>query len=249
MIGFPGIGRHRRVRGLLSAYIDGEVTEREARRVEGHLGLCGECRMELGTLRSTVDLLGRLPGLAVRRSFALSEAPAPVASPPRFESLARLAAPVAAVLLVVLVVGDALGIVSQGGLGELAGPFSATASEGVPVEVVVEREVIAEVVKEMPVEKVVAREVQQKVADGPAGATGAVGDAPVQVAKEVRVEIASADVDAPGDEPGKRGWVLLSLTDDSGGIALPLWQIEVAVGVLLAVLLAIAFRGRRRTDR
>ena len=233
--------------------------------MEGHLGLCDECRRELDTLRSTVDLLGRLPELAVPRSFALPEAPGPITSPSRFESLARLAAPVAAVLLVVLVVGDALGIVSQGGLGELAGPFSATASEEAAVEVVVEREVIAEkeVVKEVEVtvEKVVAREVQQKAAEGPAGAegpaaeAGAVGDAPVQIAKEVRgesaqkLEVAAAEVDAPGDEPGERGWELVPPANGSGWVALPLWQIEVAVGVLLAVLLAIAFRGWRRTGR
>ena len=231
--------------------------------MEGHLGLCGECRRELDTLRSTVDLLSRLPELAVRRSFALPEVPAPVASPSRFESFARLAAPVAAVLLVALVVGDALGVISQGGPG---GPFAVTVSEdaAVEAEVVVERDVLKEVVvekevvKEMaadagvpvraakPVERVV-REAQEESVAGPAGQAGPVEDAPVATAR--KQEVAAADVGPPDDVAPEGQWALLSLTDGSGGIALPLWQIEVAVGVLLAVLLAIAFRGWRRTGR
>ena len=269
MIGLPGIGRHRRVRGLLSAYIDGEVTESAARRVEGHLGLCDECRRELDTLRSTVDLLGRLPELAVRRSFALPEAPAPVAPPLRFESFARLAAPVAAVLLVALVVGDALGVISQGGPG---GPFAVTVSEDAAVEaevvvaeeVVLEKEVLKEVVVEKEVVKEAAadgdvpvraaksvervvREAQEESVAGPAGQAGPVEDAPVATAR--KQEVASAEVGPPDDVAPEGQWALVSLTDGSGGIALPLWQIEVAVVVLLASLLAVAFRGRRRTGR
>ena len=81
MIGFLGIGKHLRVRGRLSAYIDGHASRTESRRVEEHLDLCDECGLELDTLRSTVDLLNRLPELAVPRSFALSEAPASVVEP------------------------------------------------------------------------------------------------------------------------------------------------------------------------
>ena len=230
MIEFPGIGRHRRVRGLLSAYIDGEVIESEARRVEGHLALCGECRRELDTLRSTVDLLNRLPELAVPRSFALPEALAPVASPSRFESLARLAAPVAAVLLVVLVVGDALGIVSQSSLG---GPFTGSDEEApaVEAEVVVEKEVVKE----------------QEAAEGPSGAPGPATETPVVTAR--KQEVASAEVGPPDDVAPEGQWALVPPANGSGGIALPLWQIEIAVGVLLAALLAIAFRGWRRTGR
>ena len=238
--------------------------------MEGHLGLCGECRRELDTLRSTVDLLSRLPELAVRRSFALPEAPAPVAPPLRFESFARLAAPVAAVLLVVLVVGDALGVVSQGGPG---GPFAGSASEDASVEaevvvaeeVVLEKEVLKEVVVEREVVKeadadeavpvraaksvaeVAESEVQQEAAEGPSGAPGPATEAPVVTAR--KQDVASAEVGPPDDVAPEGQRPLVPPADGSVGVALPLWQIEVAVVVLLAALLAVAFRGRRRTGR
>ena len=51
MIGILRSGRHSRLRDLLSAYIDGQVSESEALRIEEHLSGCDECRRELGTLR------------------------------------------------------------------------------------------------------------------------------------------------------------------------------------------------------
>ena len=70
MIGLPGIRRHAKLRELLSAYIDGEVSASETLRVEEHLSGCQECQDELASLRSTVGLLRRLPELAVPRSVA-----------------------------------------------------------------------------------------------------------------------------------------------------------------------------------
>ncbi len=342
MIGFLGIGKHHRVRGLLSAYIDGQVSETESRRVEKHLDLCDECRLELDTLRSTVDLLNRLPDLAVPRSFALSEAPAPVVFSPPFASAARLFAPVAAAVLVMLVVGDALGLVSQGGLGEQ--PASLTAESRVAVsggaepapvaemaaevetitEVEVQKEVAVavektvevettmevEVVKEVAVEKAVEvvreTEVQKEVPIVVEKAIEVEGIAEVEVQKEVPVAAVEAvavaepeEADEAVEEPGPRRSadapaasrelpppaeepaeakepVVVAVqevgptaavvaesveqmaaeppdasesVEESDGLGLPLWQIEVAVGGLLAVLLAIAFRGWRRTGR
>ncbi len=112
MIGLPGIRRHARLRELLSAYIDGEVSASETLRVEEHLARCQECRDELASLRATVGLLRRLPELAVPRSFALSEAPQRRPTPTLVWT-ARLATSVAAVLLVALLLGDIVGLVSQ----------------------------------------------------------------------------------------------------------------------------------------
>ena len=75
MFGLLASRRHARLRNLLSAYIDGEVTESEAARVEEHLSGCEECRPELDSLRSTVGLLRQLPELELPRSYTLSEAP------------------------------------------------------------------------------------------------------------------------------------------------------------------------------
>ena len=112
MIGLPRIRRHARLRELLSAYIDGEVSASETLRVEEHLAGCQECQDELASLRSTVGLLRRLPELAVPRSFALSEAPQRRPTP-TIVWTARLATSVAAVLLVALLLGDIVGLVGQ----------------------------------------------------------------------------------------------------------------------------------------
>ncbi len=112
MIGLPGIRRHARLRELLSAYIDGEVSASETSRVEEHLAGCQECQDELASLRSTVGLLRRLPELAVPRSFGLREAPQRRPTP-TIVWTARLATSAAAVLLVALLLGDIVGLVGQ----------------------------------------------------------------------------------------------------------------------------------------
>ena len=113
MIGFLTIRNHSRLRGLLSAYIDGEVTESDAGRVEQHLAGCDQCRAELDTLRMTVGLLRELPPLTVPRSFALTEEPAPVRQLRPVAWAAPLATSVAALLLVALLASDLSGVVSQ----------------------------------------------------------------------------------------------------------------------------------------
>jgi anti-sigma factor RsiW len=52
---------HHRVEQLLSAYVDGELTQAEARAVEEHLLDCGACRRAYEDLRATKALLGALP--------------------------------------------------------------------------------------------------------------------------------------------------------------------------------------------
>ena len=123
MIGLIPIGRHSRLRVLLSSYVDGEVTADESRQVEAHLALCEECMSDLDALRATVGLLGRLPELDTSRSFALSAPPVPVRQPRSLAWASGLAASMAAVVLVVLLAGDAAGILTQSaadGVGPLA---------------------------------------------------------------------------------------------------------------------------------
>ena len=115
MIGILGIGRHGRLRTLLSSYIDGEVSAQEARRVDEHLAGCAECRRELQELRATVELLGALPELAVHRSFQLEREPAPVRFLGSYAWATGLATSVATLLLVALVLGDVFSIVVQTG--------------------------------------------------------------------------------------------------------------------------------------
>ncbi|MDJ0787117.1 MAG: zf-HC2 domain-containing protein [Myxococcota bacterium] len=52
---------HARLREQLSAYVDGQLSSRELRRLDRHLARCADCRQELDSLRRTVDLLRELP--------------------------------------------------------------------------------------------------------------------------------------------------------------------------------------------
>ena len=133
MIGFLGIGRHDRLRTLLSSYVDGQVSDAESRRVEMHLAGCDECRKDLEDLRATVGLLKRLPELEVPRSFALQSEPAPVRDTGTFVWTSGLATSMAALVLVAVLLGDVLGLLTQAGqidvkdVREPTGALAATA--------------------------------------------------------------------------------------------------------------------------
>lgn len=109
------IGKHSKLRTLLSSYLDGEVSEAEARDIERHLDTCEGCRSELESLRATVGLLRQLPQLAVPRSFRLREAPGSTRAGPSWAWPTRLAASLAGLLLIVLLAGDAIGVFTQAG--------------------------------------------------------------------------------------------------------------------------------------
>jgi anti-sigma factor RsiW len=49
-------GQHEQVEALLSAYLDDELTQAEAQRVELHLEECGECRAALREMRRIQQL-------------------------------------------------------------------------------------------------------------------------------------------------------------------------------------------------
>ena len=117
------LNRHSRLRGLISAYVDGQVTESERSRVEAHLAGCDQCRSELEGLRATVSLLRALPELPVPRSFALHEAPARVTSTSQLVWGTRFATAAAGSLVAALLIGNAVGVFAQsGGVSGLDGP-------------------------------------------------------------------------------------------------------------------------------
>jgi hypothetical protein len=59
---------------LLSAYLDGELTDREQRSLEQRLARDNALRTELDRLRDTVALVGELPRLRAPRQFTLDPA-------------------------------------------------------------------------------------------------------------------------------------------------------------------------------
>ena len=115
---------HRRLRGQLSAYIDGELPEREAGALETHLQACESCGRELAELRLASAALRELPDIEAPRSFALTPAhvagPAATTAPAAVRSVnsgLRLTGGVLAAALAVLLVLDTGGIVGGGGEG------------------------------------------------------------------------------------------------------------------------------------
>jgi hypothetical protein len=102
---------HEYVGQRLSSYLDDQLSEEERARVEDHLHACERCRRDLRTLRWTTGLLRETPALEVPRSFVLREADlAPQRAAPAWRSpfALRWATAVVAVLLVLVVAGDAL---------------------------------------------------------------------------------------------------------------------------------------------
>jgi predicted anti-sigma-YlaC factor YlaD len=121
----------QKVKGLLSPYIDHQLTSSEQGLVEAHLERCQACRMELESLRAVVSLVHRVPLVSPPRSFAIAEAvPRRRAAPVAVLSAATA---VAVLLLAFFFVGDALNLFSSevpvgveerlGEAGSLAEPF------------------------------------------------------------------------------------------------------------------------------
>jgi len=103
---------HRRIREMLSVYIDGELPSKDRARVKEHLAECADCTWELETLRQTVDLVGQFAKVPVPRAFTIHEMPRP-----RRVSLfqarwaytyLRGATALVAALLILVLAGDAL---------------------------------------------------------------------------------------------------------------------------------------------
>jgi anti-sigma factor RsiW len=105
----------QKLKGVLSPYIDGQLSPSERERTERHLKGCEACRRELESLRATVNLLHRVPMVSPSRSFALELAPK--RRPAAFGAL-RAATAVAMLLLAFLFLGDALHIFGPGLVGE-----------------------------------------------------------------------------------------------------------------------------------
>jgi anti-sigma factor RsiW len=147
-----GKREHRYVSDRLSAYVDGELADRERGRVETHLGGCEDCRADLRALRWTKRLLQQAPQVKIPRSFVIREADVTARRPARRRvSLfaTQWATAVVALLLIVAVGGDLL---SRGlWYGQSAAPMLAS-EEPVYTVAVEAKEAEAGVLGEIPVQ-------------------------------------------------------------------------------------------------
>lgn len=98
----------RKVRGMLSEYIDNRLDGEKKTLVEHHLQTCEACSKELESLQMTLLLLHRVPEVPVPRSFTVT-APQPKRESvfgPRGLRWLRPVTAVAAIALMVLIAGD-----------------------------------------------------------------------------------------------------------------------------------------------
>ena len=219
MIGFFKRTKHSKTLSLLSAYIDGQVTDAEAREVEGHLSRCEECCLEHESLRAIVDLVRDLPQLTIPRSFTLTEAPEQVRARPPLVWTTGIATSMAAILLVALLLGEVVGIFTQSRAIDNAAFIQQVVSAPeaavvVEMQVIVEKEAVteseaqvevaravqesAEVERTTVVEKQVVKESQPAIAmAAPAAATPESEEAPKE-ALSVTVAPQQATTPTPG---------------------------------------------------
>jgi cobalamin biosynthesis Mg chelatase CobN len=160
MTSLRGLFRRRCSRDQLSCYLDGQLSERQAARVEKHLNECTDCREELDSLRATVDLLGCVTPPCMPRPVVIPEAAIEAQSRTRrldttFATL-RVGAVAVTLVLAVLLSQDAISTLrsresTQTVAMEMAsgsGPATEAAGGGPGVlrEAPVEREAIPEAV-------------------------------------------------------------------------------------------------------
>ena len=264
--------RHSRLRQLLSAYADGQVTESERGRVDAHLPGCELCRSELEGFRATVSLLRELPELPVPRSFKLQAAPAQVAATSGLMWSARLATAAAGSVVAALLIGNAVGVLAQSGrvssldqtVPEVAAARAApaalaqSASEVAPspapaaapvAPAAVPAPAMAAMAAPAPAESeadVAEEPVEEEEAASAPGETEKATPSPLPTPAP---ELAATDTTAPvAEAEAADGSTVEPDTDD--GLELLLWQLEAAIGGLFALLAVVTgwlvVRARRR---
>jgi anti-sigma factor RsiW len=95
---------------MLSAYLDGELTERQRQDLEARLTQEASLQAALDELRDTRTALRSLPPLRAPRNFTLSAEMAGARSMASLYPRLRLASALAGVLFAVLLVGDLMGL-------------------------------------------------------------------------------------------------------------------------------------------
>ncbi len=126
-----GKRREHLVIETLSEYLSGRLPPGEVRHVEAHVETCTGCWDELDSLRNTVGLMRRVPMVAPRTTFTLSEAPVEASSQGRVSWLPGwsygAAASVAVMVFALVLSADVAGLLAD----DVAAPAPAS---GTPAE-------------------------------------------------------------------------------------------------------------------
>jgi len=226
----------RKVRGLLSEYIDNSLSSEDKSFFEQHIQTCDGCSKELESLRMTVQLLHRVPEAPVPRSFAVT---APerrrerAFAPPAGLRWLRPATAIIAVALVVLLAGDfSHAFVNNAGVN--TGGSNATYVQLVPTS---------------------AAEQQTMVT-----VPGVMGQMSLATAKAVGYtnynvlppsppsEVATQPVPVPSvrGDLGGAGAGFVAQQGSEAGVGWPLRQTEIGLGAVVVVLLTLMVFARRQ---
>ena len=226
----------RKVRGMLSEYIDNSLNSEDKSFIERHLETCEACSKELESLRMTVQLLHRVPEVSVPRSFTVT------VPEPRRESAfgpsslrwLRPATAIVAIALVLLLMGDFLhGFENNAGVNSGAGNVTFSAVQSIPSSAAQQQTMVT--------------------------VPGIMGQMSLTTAKAVGYTkyaiVPSSPVSQPAAQP------IPSVLGDEGptgaqvivrgeaGVGWPLRQTEIGLGVAVFVLLALIIFARRQRKK
>ena len=225
----------RKVRGMLSEYIDNILSSENKSFVERHLETCEACSKELESLRMTVQLLHRVTEVPAPRSFTIT------VPQPRRESAfgpaslrwLRPATAIVAIALVVLLMGDFLHAF-ENNAGVDSGRVNATYVQLAPSSAPAEQPPIMVTIPGIMGQMSLATAKAVGYTDYTIVRSSAVSESITQPIPSVlgNEEIIGAGVMAQGE----------------AGVGWPLRQTEIGLGAAVFVLLAlIIFARRQRT--
>jgi hypothetical protein len=224
----------RKVRGVLSEYIDNRLDGEKKTLVERHLQKCEACSKELESLQMTVQLLHRVPEVPVPRSFMVT-----VSKPKRESALGsaslrwlRPATAIIAIALVVLLAGDFLNVfVADTGVGNEGNATYIRFTPSAPTE---QQTVVA------------VPGVMGKMSLAAAKAVGYTDYTVLPSPAAFRSTIGPAPSVLTDEAPTAAGVIVQGQT----GVGWPLRQIEIGLGAVVFILLALMiFAGRWRKAR
>jgi len=121
---------HEYVEERLSAYLDGELSQKEWAVVDRHLAACQSCQWNLATLKQTIQWTREMPAVPVPRVFTIPASAAPARRPRRnwgFVPLLQGATAIVALLLFFVMAG--LGRSEKVGRGQRQGRRGPHASD------------------------------------------------------------------------------------------------------------------------
>lgn len=173
----------------LSAYIDGELREKDARQVEARLASDSAYRLALEELKNTRELVSQLPTVQPPRNFTLTPEMAGIKRGLNLFPVFRFATVIATAAFAVLVGADAL-LLRGGGLPSLRPePIGMLAAEEARAVVPVDEEL--EGMMEAPLEDAV---IGAEVAEGPEAPA-----AEEDVEEPSAMVLPTEDLDAPSE--------------------------------------------------